>query len=119
VPGLGSDTRDRDASAVCLGGVASAERVAGDPLGVGEADSFRACFEQPTEGMRCEPPFTGRAAAERNEHPPRDFRGEELTKKDRQRLRWMVAAVQKDRVLLLEVPNAEVSLDRLVTAADL
>jgi hypothetical protein len=31
----------------------------------------------------------------------------------------MVAAVQKDRALLLEVPNAEVSLNRLVTAADL
>lgn len=49
----------------------------------------------------------------------RDFRGEELTKKDRQRLRAMVAAVKKDRVLLIEVPNAEVSLNRLVTVADL
>lgn len=49
----------------------------------------------------------------------RDFRGEELTKKDRQRLRAMIAAVKKDRVLLIEVPNAEVSLERLGTAADL
>ena len=49
----------------------------------------------------------------------RDFRGEGLTKKDRQRLRAMVAAIQKDRVLLLEIPDAEVSIDRLVTAADL
>lgn len=48
-----------------------------------------------------------------------DFRSEELTKKDRQRLRAMVSAVQKDRALLLEIPNAEVSLDRIVTAADL
>jgi hypothetical protein len=31
----------------------------------------------------------------------------------------MVAAVQKDRVLLIEVPNVNVSLDRLVMAADL
>ncbi|AIY17288.1 hypothetical protein GUY44_13450 [Pimelobacter simplex] len=49
----------------------------------------------------------------------RDFRSEELTKKDRQRLRAMVAAVQQDGALLLEVPSAEVSLDRLVMAADL
>jgi hypothetical protein len=49
----------------------------------------------------------------------RDFRSEALTKKDRQRLRAMVAAVRKDRVLLLEIPNAEVSLNRLITAAEL
>lgn len=49
----------------------------------------------------------------------RDFRSDELTKKDRQRLRAMVAAVHEDRALLLEVPNAEVSINRLVTAADL
>jgi hypothetical protein len=49
----------------------------------------------------------------------RDFRSEELSRKDRQRLRAMVAAVRKDRVLLLEVPNAGRSLDRLVTAAEL
>jgi hypothetical protein len=49
----------------------------------------------------------------------RDFRREELTKKDRQRLRAMVAAVQTDRVLLLEMPNVEDSLHRLATAADL
>lgn len=48
-----------------------------------------------------------------------DFRGEELTKKDCQRLRAMVAAVRKDRALLLDVSAAEASLDRLVSAADL
>jgi hypothetical protein len=48
-----------------------------------------------------------------------DFRSEALTKKDRQRLRAMVAAVRKDRVLLLEIPNAEVSLNRFITAAEL
>jgi hypothetical protein len=31
----------------------------------------------------------------------------------------MVSAVQKDRALLLEIPNAEVSLDRVVTAGEL
>ncbi len=49
----------------------------------------------------------------------RDVRNEELTKKDRQRLRAMVAAARKDRALLLEVPDAEISLDRLVTAGEL
>ena len=49
----------------------------------------------------------------------RDFRGEELTKKDQQRLRAMVAAVRKDWTLLVEMPDAEVSLDRLITATDL
>lgn len=49
----------------------------------------------------------------------RDFRNEELTKKDRQRLRAMVAAAKKDRALLLEIPDAEVSLARLTTAGEL
>lgn len=49
----------------------------------------------------------------------RDFRSEVLTKKDRQRLQAMVAAVQKDRVLLLDILSAEVSLNRLITAAEL
>ena len=49
----------------------------------------------------------------------RDFRHEELTKKDRRRLRAMVAAARKDRPLLLDVPDAESSLDRLVTAGEL
>jgi hypothetical protein len=49
----------------------------------------------------------------------RDFRSEVLTKKGRQRLRARVAAVRKDQVLLIEVPSAEVSLHRLVAAADL
>lgn len=45
----------------------------------------------------------------------RDVRNEELTKKDRQRLRAMVAAAMDDRALLLEVPQAENSRDRLAT----
>lgn len=49
----------------------------------------------------------------------RDFRNEALTKKDRQRLRAMVAAVRKDRATLLEIPTAEASLGRLVTAGEL
>lgn len=49
----------------------------------------------------------------------RDFRNEELTKKDRQRLREMVAAAKKDRRLLLEVPDAGNSLARLATAGEL
>ncbi len=49
----------------------------------------------------------------------RDFRDVELTKKDRQRLRAMVAAVKKDRALLLDLPDTENSIDRLVTAGEL
>lgn len=49
----------------------------------------------------------------------RDFRDIELTKKDRQRLRAMVAAVEKDRTLLLDLPDAENSIDRLTTAGEL
>lgn len=47
----------------------------------------------------------------------RDFRGVELTKKDRLRLRAMVAAVRHDQALVVELPDAEVSLGRLVVAA--
>lgn len=46
----------------------------------------------------------------------RDVRNDELMRKDRRRLRAMVGAVEKDRTLVLEVPDAEDSLDRLVTA---
>ena len=49
----------------------------------------------------------------------RDFRNQELTKKDRQRLRAMVTAVGKDRALLIEIPGAQNSLDRLTTAGEL
>jgi hypothetical protein len=49
----------------------------------------------------------------------RDFRDETLTKKDRQRLRVMLVSVLEDRALLLEIPNAATSLDRLATAAGL
>lgn len=49
----------------------------------------------------------------------RDFRNQELTKKDRQRLRTMVTAVGKDRALLIEIPDAQISLDRLITAGEL
>lgn len=44
---------------------------------------------------------------------------QELTKKDRQRLRAMVGAARKDRALLLEVPDAESSLARLAAAGEL
>ncbi|HVQ49074.1 MAG TPA: hypothetical protein VMS92_03420 [Mycobacterium sp.] len=49
----------------------------------------------------------------------RDFRGVELTRKDRQRLRAMVAAARRDRAMLLDMPNAETALDRLLTAGEL
>lgn len=49
----------------------------------------------------------------------RDFRREELAKKDRKRLRAMVAAVRQDRTLLLELPDAGPSMDRLVMAGEL
>lgn len=49
----------------------------------------------------------------------RDFWNQELAKKDRQRLRAMVTAVGKDRALLIEIPDAQISLDRLITAGEL
>ncbi|MBI4941303.1 MAG: hypothetical protein HY830_11205 [Actinobacteria bacterium] len=49
----------------------------------------------------------------------RDFRNETVTKKDRQRLAVMVKAVRSDRALLLDLPEASSSIDRLVVAADL
>ena len=49
----------------------------------------------------------------------RHFRNQELTKKDRQRPRAMVTAVGKDRALLIEIPDAQISLDRLITAGEL
>lgn len=49
----------------------------------------------------------------------RDFRAEELSTKDRQRLRAMAVAVRKDRGLLLDFPDAEMSLVRLTTAGAL
>lgn len=49
----------------------------------------------------------------------RDFRAEKVAKKDRQRLRAMIRAVQSDRMLLLDVPDAGSSIERLVVAAGL
>lgn len=49
----------------------------------------------------------------------RDLRNETLTKKDRQRLAMMVKAVRADRALLLDIPRADSSIERLVVAADL
>lgn len=49
----------------------------------------------------------------------RDFAGLDTTKKDRQRLRSIVGAVRADRELLVEIPEASESLDRLVLAAGL
>jgi hypothetical protein len=48
-----------------------------------------------------------------------DFASEELSKKDRQRLRSMIAAINVDNETLLEIPDARVALDRLVVAAKL
>ncbi len=44
----------------------------------------------------------------------RDFAAEELGKKDRQRLRSIVAAVRADRELLVEIPEASEAVNRLV-----
>jgi hypothetical protein len=49
----------------------------------------------------------------------RHFGNHELTRKDRQRPRAMVTAVGKDRALLSEIPEAQISLDRLITAGEL
>lgn len=49
----------------------------------------------------------------------RDLRSETLTKKDRQRLTVMVKAVRADRALLLDIPRADSSVERLVVAANL
>lgn len=49
----------------------------------------------------------------------RDFRDAELTKKDRQRLRTMLAATRRDREAMLGVEDAADYLDRLERAAAL
>jgi hypothetical protein len=48
-----------------------------------------------------------------------DFADEDLTKKDRQRLRLIVTAIKNDRELLLEVPSATAAIERLKVAAQL
>jgi len=48
-----------------------------------------------------------------------DFASEDLSKKDRQRLRSMIAAINIDHETLLEIPDARAALDRLVIAAKL
>ena len=48
-----------------------------------------------------------------------DFANEDLTKKDRQRLRLIVTAIKNDRELLLEVPSARAAIERLKVAAKL
>jgi hypothetical protein len=48
-----------------------------------------------------------------------DFTAEELSAKDRQRLRSIITAVGKDRELLLEIPEAAGAIERLVVAARL
>ena len=45
-----------------------------------------------------------------------DITSEELSKKDRQRLRSMISAINHDHETLLEIPDARVSLDRLTVA---
>jgi hypothetical protein len=48
-----------------------------------------------------------------------DFTDENLTKKDRQRLRLMVTAIKTDRELVLEIPGAMAAIERLNAAAEL
>jgi hypothetical protein len=48
-----------------------------------------------------------------------DFRVEQVTKKDRSRLRAIVRAIDADRELLLEVPDAVYAIDRLKLAAEI
>jgi hypothetical protein len=48
-----------------------------------------------------------------------DFLDENLTRKDRQRLRSIVRKIKKDRELLLEVPGAMAAIKRLEDAARL
>jgi hypothetical protein len=49
----------------------------------------------------------------------RDFADEDLTKTDRRRFGRMAKAIRADTELLLELPNATASIDRLVIAAQL
>jgi hypothetical protein len=48
-----------------------------------------------------------------------DFADEDLTPKDRQRLRLIVTAIENDRALLLEIPDATAAIERLKVAAKL
>lgn len=48
-----------------------------------------------------------------------DFAGEELNKTDRRRLRTIIAAIDADRELLLEMPDATAAIARLKVAAKL
>lgn len=48
-----------------------------------------------------------------------DFADEDLTKKDRERLRLIVTAIKNDRELLLEIPGATAAIERLKVAAKL
>jgi hypothetical protein len=48
-----------------------------------------------------------------------DFANEQLTRKDRQRLRLIVTAIKNDRELLLEIPGATAVMERLQVAAKL
>ncbi len=48
-----------------------------------------------------------------------DFADEQLTKKDRQRLRSMAVAIEADQELLLEVPGGTDAITRLRIAAEL
>ena len=48
-----------------------------------------------------------------------DFADEHLTRKDRQRLRLIVTAIENDRALLLEIPGVTAAIERLKVAARL
>jgi hypothetical protein len=48
-----------------------------------------------------------------------DFRDENLTRKDRQRMRLIITAIKNDQELLLEIPSATAAIERLEVAAKL
>lgn len=48
-----------------------------------------------------------------------NFAGEDLSKKDRQRLRSILTAIERDRAPLLEIPDTSESIARLRLAAQL
>jgi hypothetical protein len=48
-----------------------------------------------------------------------DFRDENLTRKDRQRMRLIITAIKNDQELLLEIASATAAIERLEVAAKL
>lgn len=48
-----------------------------------------------------------------------DFAAEKVSATDRRRLRAIVSSVMADQELLLEIPDAQIAINRLTTAAEL